>query len=594
MAKIINPIKYVSRNFSSIMADINSDPVLVDKPSWFKKIWAGIGDVVSMWLNSMVNLMFLRTSYTRASVSDLCQLIDYALGAHSTSAGKLLFYVRSDLGVGVFPVVIAISDLVANSSGGLSTSSRRFEARAGVTMSAVSLTATASAGTDLITSSATLPTAQKYTGHKIQFRSSGTVPGGLTALTDYWMIYVGGDTFKVAQSLEDAYAGNFIDITSAGTGTLTVDFYSVAVDCYQQETLADDVDIGSSDGVTEWQEFDLPDAMVLKETLVININSLGWTRVTTFIDSSTTDRHFKIVPLSGNRFRIRFGNGTYGLIPPAFPIIASYAFGGGVNSNISAIGSISSYAGGDANVTAVSNPGVFTGGGNQETIESAKALAPLLLKSRDRFITEEDGEALVKNYGGISLVKINKNFYGPLSAQVLGIANGGGNPSSALRTDIENYLIARTILGSIDVRFPLATITPVNAGVSVKVLPGYSFATSVKRYTELALGLFLTNAGQEIKDSLISSGIEICTSLINTVLGLSLTADDYVQVNALVTNLKARSFGETIQESDVIGYVDTFVIGLDYLNITSFGSGLPITFANDEISDVGVLTVVEI
>ncbi len=50
----------------------------------------------------------------------------------------------------------------------------------------------------------------------------GALPGGLLAATDYWVIKIAADTFKVATSLADALTGTFVDLTVDGTGTTTI------------------------------------------------------------------------------------------------------------------------------------------------------------------------------------------------------------------------------------------------------------------------------------------------------------------------------------------------------------------------------------
>lgn len=49
---------------------------------------------------------------------------------------------------------------------------------------------------------------------------AGAIPGGLAAVTDYWVIVVDANTVKLATSSANALAGTAIDITSAGSGTL--------------------------------------------------------------------------------------------------------------------------------------------------------------------------------------------------------------------------------------------------------------------------------------------------------------------------------------------------------------------------------------
>jgi hypothetical protein len=75
---------------------------------------------------------------------------------------------------------------------------------------------TVTAGTDTITAAS--HGLAKGDG-PIQLTTTDTLPAGLTLTTDYWIIYVDADNFKLAASLEDAIEGTAIDITDAGTGT---------------------------------------------------------------------------------------------------------------------------------------------------------------------------------------------------------------------------------------------------------------------------------------------------------------------------------------------------------------------------------------
>lgn len=55
----------------------------------------------------------------------------------------------------------------------------------------------------------------------VWFSSSGSLPAGLSASTNYWIIVVDANTFKVATSRANALAGTAIDLTTQGTGTHT-------------------------------------------------------------------------------------------------------------------------------------------------------------------------------------------------------------------------------------------------------------------------------------------------------------------------------------------------------------------------------------
>ncbi len=52
--------------------------------------------------------------------------------------------------------------------------------------------------------------------------SDGTEPGGVLPLVPVWIVKSDADTFKLALSLTDALSGITIDLTTNGTGTLTL------------------------------------------------------------------------------------------------------------------------------------------------------------------------------------------------------------------------------------------------------------------------------------------------------------------------------------------------------------------------------------
>lgn len=52
--------------------------------------------------------------------------------------------------------------------------------------------------------------------------STGSVPAGSTAGTPYWLIIPDADTFKISASMQDAAAGTAVNLTSDGSGTITL------------------------------------------------------------------------------------------------------------------------------------------------------------------------------------------------------------------------------------------------------------------------------------------------------------------------------------------------------------------------------------
>jgi hypothetical protein len=580
-----NPIQYTSRTFNTILADINAVPELADKPDWFKRLIAGIGDVLSIWNNATANDNYLRTAFTRQSVADLLALIDYQLAPQSTATGTQIFYMSRTV---AFPATFLAADLKASIPGGTSVSSRIFEARDSVTISAQETTQVlslgADAGTDVLTVSRAF-----LTGELVRITGTSLAPPLATG-TDYYAIRVSDTEIKLATTLANAFAGIAVDLTDTNLDAMNLNFFSFAATIYQQET-RETQNIGASDGVSTFQEFDLPDLNILRDTIGLTINGQAWTRVETFIDSGPADRHFRLLYNTDNSSLIQFGNGEYGLIPPAFDVLADYAFGGGADSNVASQNRINVYAGGSGDITGTINPGAVTGGADPESIEDGKRLGPLLIKARDRFVTSGDGEALTEAFGGTSQSKVNRNAFGVLSAQVITIANGGGNPGTAFQDSLQQYLIDRTVLESIDVRVEDTTITTVNVTSAAKMLTGFTYA-NVEKYFRLGWKLFLHESGKEIQDDYIANGISSAVSLLNTILSESFSSNDFDQISQMLDQLEPRLIGEDIQESDAFAFIQGSVNGIDFMTISA--PSFPISIADDEITTPGTLTLSEI
>jgi hypothetical protein len=60
------------------------------------------------------------------------------------------------------------------------------------------------------------------TGVRVQVATTTTLPNGLAASTNYWIIRRGKDRYRLAATEDDAYAGIYILVNDQGTGTHTV------------------------------------------------------------------------------------------------------------------------------------------------------------------------------------------------------------------------------------------------------------------------------------------------------------------------------------------------------------------------------------
>lgn len=81
-------------------------------------------------------------------------------------------------------------------------------------------------------------------GLKVQFTTSTTLPTGISAATDYFVVPVSSSTYKVATSLANALAGTCVDYTDTGTGNQTATPVAIAG--------ATAILQGSNDNETTW------------------------------------------------------------------------------------------------------------------------------------------------------------------------------------------------------------------------------------------------------------------------------------------------------------------------------------------------------
>ena len=155
-----------------------------------------------------------------ANIDDLAGAISVNMGY----TGPQQVYAASTPTVTIVPGVLGVNKVfgrdsrritIMGASGGLPTSIT-------VPVPANSTTVvTANATTDQVTPSGF--GVGLITGTRVRFTTTGTLPAPLAIATDYYVIKPeGDDTYKLATSLANAQAGTAIDLTTAGTGTTTL------------------------------------------------------------------------------------------------------------------------------------------------------------------------------------------------------------------------------------------------------------------------------------------------------------------------------------------------------------------------------------
>lgn len=130
---------------------------------------------------------------------------------------------------------------------GFSVSSKWAEAATGQTFAA--------AAVSVANNTATVASHGLQTGVKVQLTTSNTLPGGLSLLTDYWIIVVDANTIKFATTLNNANSGTAVDITNQGIGTTTVTTTAGLVGAMAIEVSNDAfLDNGTENTSAQWDE----------------------------------------------------------------------------------------------------------------------------------------------------------------------------------------------------------------------------------------------------------------------------------------------------------------------------------------------------
>lgn len=158
--------------------------------------------------------------------------------------------------------------------------------------------------------------------------------------------------------------------------------------------------IGSSTGAPI-QSFKLNYTQVLVDTIELYVNEGQgqklWKQVDSFLESDEESRVYMVSVDDFDVCTITFGNGVKGKIPVSYPngVIANYRIGGGEASNVSE-NTITAMDSSINGVKSTFNLKATILGHDKEGIDSIKENAPASFRTRDRLVTLEDYEDLLR------------------------------------------------------------------------------------------------------------------------------------------------------------------------------------------------------
>lgn len=211
--------------------------------------------------------------------------------------------------------------------------------------------------------------------------------------------------------------------------------------------------IGTSSGAS-LQSFKLNYTNVLVDSIELLINEGNgqelWRRVDTFLDYDETSRVYMVSIDEFDVCTIQFGNGLRGKIPASYPngIIANYRIGGGEVGNVNA-GIITELDTGIAYVASTFNLPATVLGHEKESLESIKENAPASYRARDRLVTLEDYEDLLRiNFYDFLRLYAKRDETIRTHAVVYYMLREGYELTDKLISDIDEYIGKRCMIGT--------------------------------------------------------------------------------------------------------------------------------------------------
>lgn len=269
---------------------------------------------------------------------------------------------------------------------------------------------------------------------------------------------------KVTVQDIEGYFVRFRVVDTSGSGDPVVDTISidenkqyVLVDAVQGKTVLNEP-TESSNG-QEGQEFELTTYPGLRDSVEVYVDEGGgevkWTNLTAsgkkLLTSGSKDRHFVVDQDDLGNLTVRFGDGTYGKIPPlgtdnvrfVYRVLATD------EGNVGA-STITVNSGGSAHVKTVTNPQAAFGwreadGASEESLALVKEEGPASLRTGNRAVNPSDYEDLALQFQTASgtrpivRAKAIEEGFGPKTVKLVVVGTNGVAISASVKEELETY-----------------------------------------------------------------------------------------------------------------------------------------------------------
>lgn len=203
--------------------------------------------------------------------------------------------------------------------------------------------------------------------------------------------------------------------------------YSVLFEVQQGQRVEDK--IGTTVSGIGGQTFDLTREPFMA-MVSVTVGGEAWTEIGSFLEASSIDKVYTLREQPDGTWRLTFGDGTNGRIPPApQAVVATYRVGGGASGNVGA-DSITRDRSGNRQISAVTNPRAMTGwlpaeAATPASLEVARESVPASLRTLQRAVTPSDVETLALAFEAADGTA--------LAVRALSIEEGSGPKTQLLR-----------------------------------------------------------------------------------------------------------------------------------------------------------------
>jgi hypothetical protein len=182
----------------------------------------------------------------------------------------------------------------------------------------------------------------------------------------------------------------------------------------------------------------------VRAAVIVQVDDRLWTQVDNLRDSESTDTHFETTLNEDHQLLVRFGNGIHGQRLPTGTnnLVLQARFGAGIEGNLLAA-SLNKLKKPHPLVEAVLQPDVATGGGDLETGESLRELAPASVLTLERAVSITDYGHIAQRHASIWQARSYALPDTPRATdrvEVVLVPAGGGALGVDFKTSMKTYL----------------------------------------------------------------------------------------------------------------------------------------------------------